>query len=64
MKPRMCKKCKKEIEGVFVKCCRSDMISKKSKSIFSGNMVKSRDQKLTKLGDLHLDCWEEIVNGR
>lgn len=46
MKVRLCDKCKKNIEGKFIKCCESEMINK--------------EQRLIHIGDLCLDCWDLI----
>ena len=60
MKTRICKKCKEPIEGVFIKCCRSEMVTRKMKSQVSDKILEFKNQKLIHLGDLHPECWEAL----
>ena len=46
MKLRLCDRCNGKIEGKFIKCCESEMIS--------------QTQKLKHIGDLCLNCWNII----
>ncbi len=57
MKLRYCNKCKKPIEGIFVKCCKSEMIDKKTHNTQTIISI----QRLTYLGDLHPECWKEVA---
>ena len=53
MKIRLCDKCKQEIKGEYVKCCKSKMVTKESGP---GDPI----QKLDHVGDLCLSCWEKF----
>jgi hypothetical protein len=47
MKIRLCDRCNKKIEGIFIKCCYSSM--------------KDKQQTLKHIGDLCSKCWAEVI---
>ena len=52
MKFRQCDVCKKKIENDFIKCCKSTMEKRGTKSYLI--------QKLVHVGDICLDCYKKF----